>query len=238
MTAAWLPAAMAHAALCQPLEACGVLSGDEFIPVANLFDKPNWFTMDMRGYCRIAKARKIDAIVHSHVHLPPIAGEADRSMCEQTGLPWVIISWPTGRYCIIEPTGERESLVGREWEWGVNDCFSLAREGFRYYTGIDVPQFDREWEFWAKGIDLIGSQADDAGFIKLPLGTPPQHCDVFGMQVKSDIVNHLALFLHPDQILHQLLGRLSVRELYDGTLQGLTKLHLRHKRFAVGDQAC
>jgi proteasome lid subunit RPN8/RPN11 len=238
MNAALLNDVMEHAARCQPLEACGIIADDEFFPLDNQATEPNWFVMDMRGYCRVAKSRKVTAIVHSHVDLPPIAGDADRAMCDKFGVPWVIVSWPFGTYCVIEPQGVPQPLIGRSWAWGVNDCFSLIRDGFRHYTGIELKDYDREWEFWRKQIDLIGSNITDAGFIRLAPGTRPQHCDLFGMRVKSDVVNHLALFIEPDRILHQFHGRLSVQELYDGTYQSLTKLHLRHKRFSLGEQTC
>jgi hypothetical protein len=48
----------------------------------------------------------------------------------------------------------------------------------------------------------------------------------------SPVINHLALFIEPDLILHQLMGRLSQRQLYDGFFQKATALHLRHERLA------
>ena len=236
MTPDCLAAAMDHAGNCQPLESCGVIADEEFIPIPNLATDPNFFVMDMRAFCRVAKDRKVTAIVHSHIHVPPIAGDADRAMCEKSGLPWVIVSWPFGTHCVIQPKGEGQPLVGRSWAWGANDCFSLIRDGFHHYTGILIHDYDREWEFWKRKVALIENQVDASGFVRLPPHTPPQHCDLFGMRVKSDVINHLALFLHPDKILHQFQGKLSVRELYDGTYQSLTKLHLRHKRFVVGEQ--
>ena len=81
--------------------------------------------------------------------------------------------------------------------------------------------------------DLIARQFAEAGFQKLDAGTPPQHCDVFGMKTPGmSVVNHLALFLAPDRILHQPAGKLSQRQLYDGVYQRMTVLHLRHERLA------
>jgi cell wall-associated NlpC family hydrolase len=190
--------------------------------------------MDRRGYCRIDAAHRIAAVVHSHVGLPPIASEADRAMCEKTGLPWLIVSHPGGRWAVIEPDGRRAPLVGRQWAWESQDCYSLVRDGFLAFTGMALPDFARDWQWWKNGGDMIAEQFSPSGFRSLPAGSAPMHCDVIAMRIRSPVANHLALFLAPDQILHQMLGRLSVRELYGGFYQDATVLHLRHERLCDG----
>ena len=230
-TAAQLDAALAHAARCAPLESCGLIADGDFIPVANLADERNHFILDGRAFARIdGHQRRVTAIVHSHVDCPPVASETDRAACEKTGLPWVIVSWPARRWCVIEPSGFKAPLVGREWMWGSHDCYGLIRDGFFHYTGIELPDYDRDWQFW-KTDDLIAGKVAGSGFVVMPQGTEPQHCDLLGMKYASPVVNHLALFLAPDRILHQLYRRLSVRELYDGPFRDRTALHLRHERF-------
>ncbi len=54
---------------------------------------------------------------------------------------------------IVEPVRETKELYGRDYEFGVNDCFEAARD---YYlsTGLDIPNrplFEDDW--WDKGLN-------------------------------------------------------------------------------------
>lgn len=227
-----LAAALDHAAKCAPLESCGAIVGGRFVPIHNSATQFDSFVMDGRDYIAASRQGRIEAIVHSHVNLPPIASETDRAFCEKLGLPWLIVSCPSGDYAVLEPAGKPAPLVGRQWAWGAHDCLAIVRDGLAEYAGIRIPDYAREWEFWRKGDDPIGENIGAAGFVTLPPGTPPKHCDVFGMRISAPVVNHLALFILPDRILHQLLGRLSVRETYGGVWRDLTVLHLRHSKLA------
>lgn len=225
-----LAAALAHATICQPAECCGVIAAGRFRPITNRATAFDSFVFDSREYLDVARQQPIDAIVHSHVHQPPDPSEADRAMCEKLGVPWLIVSWPSGRWRLIDPCGWTAPLVGRQWAWGSQDCLSIVRDGLKAYADIALPDFDRDWNWWKDGGDLIQRLFGSAGFTALAPGTPPQHCDVLGMQIPgSPVVNHLALFLAPDLILHQLAGRLSQRQLYNGFFQHATRLHLRHE---------
>lgn len=230
-TPAVLAAALAHAAECQPAEACGVAADDTYFALVNRARDEGTFVMDMRGYLAVASQHRVQAIVHSHVYLPPVASEADRAMCEKTALPWLIVSWPLGHHAVIDPCGWRAPLVGRQWAWGTHDCFGLIRDGMLEYAGIEIPDFDRgDWLWWKNGDDIITTQFEIAGFRRLPPDQPLRHCDVLGMRVGSRVVNHLGLFVAPDVILHQVMNRLSVREVYGGVYQRATVLHLRHEQ--------
>lgn len=236
-TSEQLAAALAHAAECDPLESCGVIANERYWPLQNTATAHDAFVMDMRGYIAVAKQHKVAAIVHSHVYRPPIASDGDRAMCEKTNLPWLIVSWPLGTHAVIEPCGYRAPLVGRQWAWGSHDCYGLIRDGFEDHTGILIPDYPREWLWWAEGGNIIADQFVEAGFVRLPPETPFQHCDVVGMKLRSPVVNHLGLFLAPDIMLHQLMGRMSVREPYGGIYRYATVLHLRHERLMEGPPA-
>jgi proteasome lid subunit RPN8/RPN11 len=226
-----IASAMAHAGQCDPLECCGVIGTDgQYYPLKNTATEFDTFVMDMAGYLEVVKQTPAAAIVHSHVWLPPIPSDGDKAMCEKTGLPWLIISWPTGNWQVIHPNGFRAPLVGRKWAWGTHDCYGLIRDGMAEEAQIAIPDFPREWLWWKDGGDIIAKQFKQAGFHQLPPGTPPKHCDVLGMRIRSKVVNHLGLFLDPDVILHQMMGQLSVREVYGGFLADATELHLRHSK--------
>jgi proteasome lid subunit RPN8/RPN11 len=225
-------AAIAKAAeRCDPHEMCGVIvEGGDFIEIPNTATDFDTFVMDRRAYAKVSSAHKIVAIVHSHVYLPAIASEADRAMCEKLGIPWVIFSWPTGNYSIIEPCGWMAPLVGREWGWGTQDCWGLVRDAYKSLAGIDLKDFPRDWLWWKNGENLIPKYYPEAGF-RLVDG-PPKHLDFLVMQIQSPVPNHCAVFLEPDVVLHHLMGRKSVREVYGGFYQRATVLHLRHEAFA------
>lgn len=220
--------ALAHAERCKPLESCGVVADGQFFPITNRATQFDTFVMDMREYLALAKTAKIEAIVHSHIYQPPLASDGDRAMCEAVGLPWLIVSWPLGTHVVIEPCGFRAPLLGRKWSWGTHDCFGLIRDGIKDYAGIEIPDFDREWMWWESGQDIIEQQFREAGFQQV--SDEWRHCDVIGMCMwPSRVVNHLGIFLYPDVILHQMLGQLSVREVYGGVYAMATVLHLRHE---------
>lgn len=225
-----LAAAMFHAGECQPQECCGVIADGKYHPLINRATDHDSFVMDRRGYADIARESKIEAVVHSHVYLPPNPSDGDLAMCEKTRLPWLIISWPLGKWRVIEPRGFRAPLIGRQWAWGSHDCFGCIRDGLHDYANIMIPDFPRDWLWWKDGGNIIVDQFEEAGFVRMPPGTAPQHCDVLGMRIASKVVNHLGLFLAPDVMLHQMMGRLSVREVYGGFYRDATELHLRHSQ--------
>lgn len=226
-------AALAHAGQSAPAECCGVIVEGAYVPLENRATRFDSFVMDMRGFIAATRASPAEAIVHSHVGAPPQPSPADRAMCEKLGLPWLIISWPSGAWQVVEPCGFAAPLTGRTFAHGVHDCFSIIRDGLQRYAGIGIPDYERDWNWWNDGADLIAGQFAAAGFTLLPPGTPPKHCDVFGMRTPgAPVVNHLALFIAPDLILHQPAGRLSRQQLYDGAYQRMTALHLRHGALA------
>lgn len=226
-----LSGALYHAEQSQPLESCGLIADGDYFPLINRATAHDTFVMDRHGYIEVSKAHAIEAIVHSHVYQPPIASDGDRAMCEKMGLPWLIVSWPTGKYSIIKPSGFRAPLVGRQWAWGTHDCFGLIQDGFEDFAGIRLPDFPRDWLWWKNGQNIIAEQFEQAGFVQIAQDSIPQHCDVMGMMIASDVVNHLGLFLAPDLLLHQMMGRLSVRDPYGGFYSHATVLHLRHREF-------
>jgi proteasome lid subunit RPN8/RPN11 len=221
--------ALAHARRAAPAECCGAIAGGFYRPLANLATEHDSFVMDMRGFIAATRQHRAEAIVHSHVDHLPTPSEADRAMCEKLGLPWLIVSHPSGTWTVIEPCGWKAPLVGRQWAWGTQDCFGIVRDGLKTFAGIAIPDFGHDWNFWKEGGDPVGAHFAEAGFRVLPPGTPPRHCDVLGMKMPgSPVVSHLALFLEPDIILHQMAGRLSRRDLFDGLFQKLTFRHFRH----------
>lgn len=225
-------AALAHAARVQPVESCAVIVDGQYVEIDNVATDKDQFAMDRQQFLAACKSGTLEAVVHSHVYAPPIASQGDRTMCEITNVPWLIINWPVGNWAVIEPCGFVAPLIGRQWCFGALDCWSLARDGFQAFSGKEIPDFHREWEWWRKGQNLIVENVKTAGFVNLGGDVMPRHCDMIVMQIRSEVPNHVGLYLEPDSIiLHHLQGHLSVRETYGGFWQKATRFVARHQDF-------
>jgi proteasome lid subunit RPN8/RPN11 len=213
-------------------EACGVViveNGKEaFVPCKNLSELDDQFILDPADYYSAEKRGEITRIVHSHVYSPAKPSEADKVSCEASGLPWSIVSIPTGTWFDFQPTGYKADLVGRQWAHGVLDCYSIIRDYYKQILAIDLPDFDRSYEWWLKGQNLYVDHFTEAGFYEIPIEQIDIH-DVVLMRINSPVINHGAVYHKKDQIIHHLHRRLSSRDVYGGYYRKHTEKVLRHK---------
>lgn len=227
-----LELALAHATAEMPREACGLVVGGVFQPVFNEAEQLHTFAMERDSYMQALKTGELQAIVHSHAYLPPIASQADLAMCEMTRVPWLIVSVPLNKWTVIEPSGYVAPLIGRQWGHGSLDCWGLVRDGFKAFTGIEMPDFDRRMEWWHRGDNTIMENVAAAGMTLLPGDTKLRHCDILILQVRAPVPNHLGLYIEPEGlILHHLANRTSVRETYGGYWASATVGVARHHDF-------
>ena len=94
------------------------------------------------------------AIVHSHPISNPQPSIADLVACEKSGLPWIIVNPNTEEWAYCEPTGFQLPYVGREFVFGVVDCYTLVRDWYSREYGIQLRDYDRRDKFWDRGENL------------------------------------------------------------------------------------
>ena len=166
------------------------------------------------------------SLVHSHVTTSAKPSRTDVIMCEESGIPWHIYSLKDNAWEVLMPQGIKFQLAGREFIWGVHDCFSLVRDYYKTAHNIDLPNFYRRHEFWRFGEDLIARHYEGAGFSKvddLKVG------DLVVMKIFSKIPNHLGVFVQNRLLLHHISRRLSGVDIYGGVwLQNNCAVY-RHK---------
>lgn len=222
----------AHAEREFPRECCGlvvIVRGKErYIPCRNIAESDQHFAIHPEDYAAAEDLGEITAIAHSHCNLPPFPSQPDLVGCERSGKPWVIVSWPTKQIYTFEPTGYKAPLVGREFHHGVLDCFALCRDYYRETLGIELPDYEREYEWWLKGQNLYLDHFQEAGFVRVDPASMRKHDGIL-MQVASPVPNHAAVYLGDNTILQHVMHRLSSRDIYGGWYRKCTVEVVRHK---------
>lgn len=222
--------AMAH--LSEKRESCGLLvdvSGEEiFIPCKNISELHDTFAIDPIDYVKAEDMGKITGVFHSHCFSSPNPSEADKVSCEATSVPWSIVSVPNGEWHHFAPSGYRAPLLGRTWLHGVLDCYSLIRDHYKEVLNIDLPDYERDFEWWLKGENLYADNFKNAGFFEVDISDIRKH-DVILMQIKSPVINHAGVYEGNELFLHHLHRRLSGRDIWGGYYRKHTVKVLRHK---------
>lgn len=233
----------AHAVAEHPRECCGliaVIRGKEvYLPCRNIADTPTeHFVLDPADYARAEDLGTITHVVHSHVNASAQPSVADKSACEASGLPWIIVEVSrdpetkvvmAGRYVEIEPAGFVAPLIGRPYAAGIHDCYALVRDYYDRELQIELPQYERRDLWWEKGYNLLVDNFEDAGFRRV--GSRPQKNDVFVMQIRSKVPNHTGVYIGDGRMLHHAYNRLSTIDVYGGYWRETTVMLLRHKDF-------
>lgn len=231
----------AHAVAEYPRESCGlvvVVKGRErYFPCRNVaFDPLAGFVMDVEDSTVADDAGEVMATVHSHPIRAAQPSQADLVFIEASQLKAHIVHVSIVDRVVtatdintFEPTGYVAPLVGREFHYGVLDCYTLIRDWFAREKGIELPpiEFDHQDEWWLQGKDYYMEHFAEAGFA--PIRGAVQEGDVFLMQIRSPVANHAGVYIGDGLVLHHVAKRLSSRDVYDGYWQENTRLIVRHK---------
>lgn len=238
-----LAAAQAHARAEYPKESVGLVirtdAGEEYRPCANAAEQPDRdFKLPAEDYADAEDDGEIVCLVHSHPNGVARPSHLDRLQCEASGIPWLILTLGAtefGQTCAFEPEGWEAPLVGREFHYGVLDCYTLVRDWYAREWGIKLPEFDHGPDCWwdkrhpnhRPGFSPYMDNFASAGFTDI--SGPIQTGDVILMQIKADEPNHAAVYLGDGVMLHHLYNRLSERTVYGGMWAEVTRKIVRLK---------
>ena len=145
----WKDAALNHAETEDPKESVGLLLNvrgkERYYPCRNLsMTAHQCFILDPEDYVKATNVGEVTAVVHSHPTTPPVASQADMVACEQSKLPWYIVNPKTKKWGYYEPQGYEAPLLGRQWVWGITDCWSLVRDYYKQEKGIELKDYGKD----------------------------------------------------------------------------------------------
>ena len=229
----WKEAALVHAKNQDPKESCGLLLNikgkEKYFPCRNLsMTAFQCFIIDPEDYIKADNTGDIIAVVHSHPVTPPVPSQSDKVACEQSGLAWHIVNPKTESWGYLKPTGYEAPIIGREWAWGVTDCYTLVRDWYKEKLDIDLIDWQRPTTLEDFNKEpMFEKCAEETGFRELRPDEKLINGDLLFMSIFSNNLNHVAIFIDGD-VLHHLADRLSCIEPYSEWLLKCTGKRLRY----------
>ncbi|WP_261831111.1 C40 family peptidase [Leminorella grimontii] len=214
-----------HAAACYPAESCGLIigtpAGRHYMPCVNIADSPTeFFEISPTDWLRAHTAGEVVAVVHSHPDGLPVLSEGDRAAQRRTALEWwLVCDGAIKRFRNVPP------LLGRQFEHGVTDCYTLFRDAY-HLAGVDMPEFARTDEWWARGENLYIDNMERTGFRRVDT---PEPGDIILICLGTSTANHAAIYCGEQMILHHCPNRFSRRDLYNGFWLNYTHSIWRHE---------
>jgi len=189
---------------------------DQFI-----LDPDNWIEIEDKG--------EIIGVFHSHPNSPPTPSQADLASCEYLDLPFYIVTPETKEWYYFEPSGYKKGLIGRQWVWGVQDCWNLVHDWYEEKQNIKLKHWDRPKspeEFTKSPLFEYGLPL--TGFEEMDDTLDLQKGDVLLMDTGMGSLDHVALYIGDQTILQHCVKRLSCRETYDRKYIQWTKKRYRY----------
>lgn len=230
----WEAQAIKHAKKEAPKESCGlvvIIKGrTRYWPCHNISSAPeSTFIIDPNDWKEAEDNGEIIAIVHSHTDGTALASDTDKASCQKHGLPWYITSPEAGIIDTIQPLKHDVPLFGRQWVWGVTDCWTLVRDWYKQEMNIDL----RDWQRPANVEDFIQAPMfedcwESTGFRTLSPKEKWNYGDAVLMSINSSGLNHCGVYIGEQLIVHHLQNRLSSRDFYSQWLVECTGRRLRH----------
>ena len=231
----WKDDALQHAKKDAPYEACGLLAihkgKEKYYPCKNIAEElTDQFIIDPDDWIKTEDEAEITAVVHSHPKHPSVASDADLASCEYLDLPFYIVSLVNNNWSYYEPSGYKKCLIGREWVWNVQDCWSLVEDWYKEVRNINIEHWPRPKnlkEF--NNNPLFEYGLPKVGFKEIQSTIDLEKGDVLLMDTtNTNKLNHVALYIGEQTILQHCIKKLSCRETFDQDYIDCTKKRYRY----------
>lgn len=122
-----------------------------------------------------------------------------------------------------------DKYLGRQFVYGVTDCYTLFRDFYKDELGIELPNFARYEGWWNDGLNLYADNMPKHGFYLLPQGEELIYGDVILVCLCSPVPSHSAIYIGENKILHHVQDHLSCISPYRGIFKNCTASIWRHE---------
>ena len=198
-----------------PEEGCGLIINKRgklfWKPCDNVAeDKTKSFVINPAEYISASMIGDIHAVVHSHIDEDCTPSENDKNNSDYLQIPYHIYSIPEGEKYVYTPKYKKVPLLGRTYEFGKNDCWTLVRDYLKQELNINMPMMKFEPKFYEKGINYFEDLIEPWG---CKVVKEPKVGDIIYFMIqRNDIPNHCGVYLGEDIFMHHQENRLSCRD--------------------------
>ena len=220
-----------HAKECGPLECCGLILSSaegslEVYRCKNNQTKKGRFSINPKDYLKASEQGDIVAAYHSHLEGLSFS-EFDMYNSNIHNIKYILFSMKENSFVTYDPNSELNEYVGREFEIGATDCFTLLKDFYKNELNISIRNYFRD-EDWKKNLpDLFDKYFEKENFKEVK--NLKKHDTLLFKTSKDDFSSHCAVYLGNQLMLHQPRNMISRIDEYDERYKRITNKIIRHK---------
>ena len=230
-----------HALEETPNECCGIVYQDKETNTLNAIkcknvaeNKRMTFSIDPIGYLEADQLGEIIAFYHSHVNEDEFS-DFDIINSEHHEIKFIMYCLKTATFHEYEPKSYESPYIGKDFNLGKQDCFTLGQQYYKKEFDIDIKDYYRGEEWFVTNPDSYDRYYEEAGFKKI-LDGPIE--DVSEIKKHDAILikclgmknpTHGAIYVGNDMILHHQVNCFSRMEYFNKEMKSRTVAVLRHE---------
>ena len=215
-----------------PNESCGLLVRNknslDFFPCQNVSEEPTkHFLLDYRDYLNAARKGTIRALVHSQPNSN--FSELDRVNAIGHNINSIVYCWSNDEFFYLDPKNiSVNKYIGRDFEIGKSDCFTLLREYYKNELNIDFSDYPHKDGWYEENPQIIIQNYQKEGFRAVNLADIQKH-DILIFAFTSEYPMHFGIYQDNDLFLHHERNKYSNIEFLSDSFKRRIKLVVRHK---------
>lgn len=224
-----------------PNECCGYIiqnyatGGLEVVPSANLAAQPTEAALFSPLDTQSAILRGfVVATYHSHPFGSESPSPQDLAACDELDIPFYIFCCETKGWYHLRPSDAPPvPLIGREFAFGLFDCYGLVRDYFKMQHGVQLNTYACRDDFWEKGQNLFLDHFVQEGFHVVEDEVRVGDCFLMCVKSPKHLPNHAAVYVGCGQILHHVQSRLSCQAPLTGLWSRCIHSRVRHSSLCL-----